>query len=283
MTKNYLNIQNPNKAANFIKSALYKWFQLFERPITTERIQLQMDLLANDVSIITSLGSIKGKSNFPNQMSIFNNWTLANHIAEIDIYPVGVRMYSALTKSDYHVIHPDGNVKNYTVQFEADLKLNDDLNCEFHRIVIKSVANANDKFKDNYALHRASDVVCYCMGMIEKNVIDSSLFENCFESDFEIQPLKNTSINSLSSILVWIEELNKTWANLSLNPVNISVHTSPDDEIEVKFDLLMEGVDMNGKSVSSLSKNQWLLSNDINEAFARVKLIRVEKLEPIFI
>ena len=283
MTRNYLNVQNPNRAANFVKSSLYKWFQLFERTLTKERVKLQMDLLADDVKIITSLGSIYGKKDFPNRLAIFENWTLANHIADIDIYPSGVRLYTAKTTSSYHVIHPDGQIKNYSVQFEADLKLNDDFTCIFQRIVIKSEGNDNDQFTDVYHQHRANDVIHYCMGMIEKNVEDSTLFEDCFADTFEIQPLKNEPINSIEGISPWVQSLHNKWSSLSLNPVNIDAQTISDDEIVVKFDLLMEGKTDDGKTMSSLSKNQWILSNKINEAFARVKLIQVEKLEPIFI
>ena len=121
------------------------------------------------------------------------------------------------------------------------------------------------------------------MGIIEKNVTEVSLFEDCFEEEFEIQPLRHDIINSTDGISPWIQSIHDYWNNLSLNPVNIEVNADKEDTIYIKFDLLMEGENEHGKDLSSLSKNEWVVSNDINESFARVKLIKVERLDPIFI
>jgi len=109
------------------------------------------------------------------------------------------------------------------------------------------------------------------------------LYKNFFNPEFEINTLNSEKITTLPDLSSWLAKLNLKWKNLMLNPTNIEAVILPSSEIQVSFDLLMEGENMDGMKKISLSKNIWVVTNNPLEEYARIKSMKAEALDAIFI
>ena len=283
LNSNSITSSNYNRSTNLVKSAIYRWFQLFEQPLTKERVDLQLKLLSPEIHIETPLGQISAKEQFPQKIFIFEQWVNAVHFDEIYVHPCGVRVYTAYLNSSYEVQMIDGSKVNYVVNFEADVILNDDLTYQFKRIKIKKDQKYHVFQKDIYSFLRTSELVHYSFGLLERSSDNIQLYKNFFNPEFEINTLNSEKITTLPDLSSWLAKLNLKWKNLMLNPTNIEAVILPSSEIQVSFDLLMEGENMDGMKKISLSKNIWVVTNNPLEEYARVKSMKAEALDAIFI
>ncbi len=271
------------REANFIKSTLYKWLQLWELPFSVEKSKFQMDLLAENIKILSPLGLVTGKNDFINIFGKAGDFIADFVLSDINIYPCGVGTYTAQAVCQYKRTFSDGTSENFVLQIEADLMKINPLKFIFQRIIIKKTEEAFRQTINTYERNRASEVIYYCMGIIEHNISDPKFYRDCFAKEFTIYPLQSAIIKNENDLNNWITGINGKLKGISIDPVNLQIVELPGHEIEVKFDLLFIGKNHEGQTVNSLSKNCWTLENDSHEAFARIKSIHVEKLEPIFI
>ncbi len=109
------------------------------------------------------------------------------------------------------------------------------------------------------------------------------MFKKCINTEFEINTLDSKKITNLHDLSSWLAKLNLKWKSVTLNPTNIEAVILPSSAIPVSFDQLVEGENRDGMKRISLSKNMWVLTNSPLEEYARIKNIKVEALDAIFI
>lgn len=281
----YLVFHGKTKASNLVKSAVYGWFQLFERPITTARLDCQMTLLDDNVRILTSIGAVYGKSHFPIILEMLDKQKSAFQFDNINVYPCGVGLYTAQCSISYQSEDSKGKTTSLNLNFEADLKKHDDLKYKFIRIRIKNIGESQTDFKDSYATNRSTSLIHHCMGLIESNIKNPEILNDCLLSDFVVFPLNSGQINDKDQLINWISKINDLLKDVAITPVNINVKSiaTSATEFRIEFDLLFEGKNGNGKQRNSLSKNIWIVKDDPNNFLPKIRSILVEKLEPIFI
>ncbi len=280
-----LKLYGKTKAANFVKSAVYRWFQLYERPLSPNRISCQMDLLDERVRIISAVGKVYGKEHFSAELLKFNNRKNSFVIENINVYPCGINMYTAQTTVFYNGVNATGENKSYMLTFEADLKRLDDISYTFLRIKLKTKKEVKGNFVDAHSQNRSLGLIHYCMGLIEHQVKDPGVLKSCFLPEFTVQPLGCNPIHERTELIQWISNINGLIQGVQISPVNITVEEIIDSDkfYDVQFDLLFEGYNSAGIFKNSLSKNRWIIKDNANDCLPKIKSIEVEKLEPIFI
>jgi hypothetical protein len=286
-TKSLFNppaISEKRSSLNFVKSVVYQWTHFFERPRNEKRIALFEDLLDEDIIFINSLLSVSGIENFKHFTNELEGLKISHFIEEIDSYPCGVGMYTVDANLRSQSTDKNGDTQEFLINFNGDVKIENDFKIKFLRLKVKdSDPKPVLKLQDNFIMNRACSVVHHCMGLVERNISTEKILDPIFTEGFAVNALYFGTIQSKAGIIEWINGIHKKIQNVSLTPVNIKANEINGNQIEVNFDLLIEGEIEEGERVESLSKNTWILEDNLDEIFSRVKMISVEKLDPIFI
>ncbi len=280
-----IKLHGKTRAANMVKSAVYRWFQLYEGSFNADRIGCQLDIMDDKVKIISALGLVSGKLHFSSELSRMDNTENAFHLGEINVYPCGVGMYSAQTEVIYQGKDSSGETRFFVLNFEADLKKLNDLTYKFIRIKLKTQKEFSGQFEEAYPMNRSLSLIYHCMGLIEHQLKDASQLTNCFLPKFTVYPLDHDQLNEPEQLISWITEINERIKGVSITPANVLIQKSTSDEFifHVQFDLLFEGINSEGRIRNSLSKNNWVVKDNPNDCLPKVQTIKVEKLEPIYI
>ena len=62
------------KNSHLALTQYYRWYQVYEVPLTKQRIANQADILAEDVEISSVAGVTKGKEGLEERLMLFNGW-----------------------------------------------------------------------------------------------------------------------------------------------------------------------------------------------------------------
>ncbi|CAF1288747.1 unnamed protein product, partial [Didymodactylos carnosus] len=89
-TQTTVNYYEQTRLTHLTLIQFYRWFQVYERPYTVERINNSLDILEDNVTIESSNGVMNGKDNYPNRLLTYRGWHNAHHIEilkDIEILP----------------------------------------------------------------------------------------------------------------------------------------------------------------------------------------------------
>lgn len=280
---NLWSLHGATKNINFIKSIVYRFFETLEVASLPHSKPALISMLDPKVRLTAPLGFFSGPDSVVDFARQFATSSVSFEVQDINVFPCGVGLFTAQTQIIFHQKNDAGEQESYRLLFEADIQKKGNLDFHFLRISIKNQEKLEADFESNYAINRTKSLVFYCMGLIEFKIGERKHLAEILHDDFEIFPLQSEPIRQLDGLLRWIVEFNNLLQIQSICPVNFKQKNAQSDGFEVEFDLLFECKNDEDKGMNPLSKNQWALSNDINERFARIKRIQVERLEPIFI
>jgi hypothetical protein len=109
------------KEKHSVKIQFYRWFQLYEREITDERIENQLSILSDDIEITSSAGTMKGKELYPERLRAYKGWKNSHRIHSIDVTKNKESKYLIEAKVSYKNIMPDGKELNYQLRYNTVL------------------------------------------------------------------------------------------------------------------------------------------------------------------
>ncbi len=259
----------------------YRWYQVYEIPFNQARINNQLDILSDDVEIITPNGISNGKSSVAARLSKFEGWKNAHHVQNITVVPS--QDDTLLLEADivYQSMRPDSDLE-HVVHYTTVLKLRDNDLPVFTNIKMtyakqvdplkKNTARIN--FQNTYVENRAKSFMHYWLYLM-KTENNHHLFKELLAQDFKLRPGTGVEIDNFEKFDAWLNSIPKHIKQGSHYPKNISIKECTDHTIRIGFYFEWHSESATAEQVTTLTHNEWVLENNPDERFARIKQMNV--------
>ena len=278
-----MKISTPTtKEQHLAKVQLYRWYQLYEREINQERINNQMEILADDIYMKTAAGEMNGKHNYPERLAVYKGWKNAHHVESTNIVYTekGIKLEADIR---YQNIRPDGEKNSYTIHYKTELAQNGNTLPLFSAIEIVPTGETMEAFKDAYAENRTKSLMYYWLASMERLDGDVEPFKELLASNFALNFSTSSQIKSIQELKTWLNEIPMQLKESSHYPENFSVKTIMENEYEVTVEFDWKGITKENKQVKARTKHIWYVVDNPNERFAKILKADVSQIEPFMI
>jgi hypothetical protein len=269
---------NKEKSINehFAKVQLYRWFQLYERELSTTRVNNQLDLLADDVYIENQEDQIKGKENYPNKLMGLRYWKNAHHIKNIRVTDVNLSLMSVEADVGYQNIQEFGHKSSYIIHYKAEMEQGTDSLPVFKNIKLVPILKTKLAFEDTYSQNRIKSLIHYFLGNLEKLDGDASPFNEILDEDFEINSLSTGLIDSKKKFELGLKENSKKFKRSTFNLKEYRIVELEKNKYKLEMYVNWDGINFKDEKMSKKIKHTWLITDDETQRFAKIKQAKVE-------
>ena len=259
----------------------HRWYQVYEVPFTDRRIANQKDILANDVEIVTSAGTSKGNNGLEDRLKVYTGWQNAHHVknTQVTLAPDGKLLLDA--DIIYQNIRPDNSKFSYTLRYSTRLQPRAGDLPVFERLELKSTGEIKEfKFEPRYAENRSKSFMHYWLYLIETAHQQSGKFKEILASDFNLQLSEGRTITQFAEFEQWLASIPKQIITSTHAAKNFSVVDAGNNLLNVSVDFDWKGINLEGKNMVGQTHHEWVLVNDMEERFARLKTMKVTLVQP---
>lgn len=275
--KKFAEIQN----AHLALTQYFRWYQVYEVPFTNARIRNQKDILSDDVEITSQMGTTKGKEGLEDRLMVFTGWQNAHHVqnAEVKTLPNGELSLEA--DIQYQNIRPDDSKFSYTLHYSTILQPRENDLPLFSKINLQATGEIKEfKFEAAYTENRAKSFMYYWLYCIETANGDSSKFKELLSNKFELFLSTNGLTDTFEKFDQWIAAIPSRIKISGHTPKNFSSKLNDDQTISVSVDFEWEGISVDDKEMTAETHHEWILENNLDERFARMKKMFVTQTKP---
>lgn len=273
------NIFKLEQQTHLALAQYYRWYQVYEVSFTAERIQNQKDILSEDVEISSQMGTTKGKEGLEDRLKVFTGWQNAHHVqnTEVQILPDGNLSLEADIL--YQNIRPDNSKFSYTLHYSTQLQPRENDLPLFTKLDLKPTAEVKEfKFEAAYPENRTKSFMHYWLYLMENP--NSNKFKELLADDFCLQLSSGEPITSLSKFEEWLKSVSATILTSTHSYKNFTVVENKDNTFIVTVDFDWKGINVKDEKMVAETHHEWLLTNNMNERFARMKTMKVTIIRP---
>ena len=274
------NKMERTKKSHLAKVQLYRWYQLYEREINNNRINNQMEILSEDVTITSAAGTMKGKENYPERLDAYKGWKNAHHVKNVNIIENENGSFNLEADIHYQNIKPDNAKSSYSIHYSNTLENTSDTFPIFSSINIKSTGELNKDFKDGYPENRAKSLMHYWLALMESLDGNSEPFKELLAENFELQFSTQSNITSIEQLHKWLNGTPLGLKQSNHYPENFSIKEVGKNLYEVIVEFDWYGFTKDNKKVKAKTHHTWLVTDNINDRFAKIKKVVVKQIEP---
>jgi len=268
--------------SHLAKTQYYRWYQLYERPINEQRITNQMDLFVDNVIIESATGIMKGKENYPKRLDSYEGWKNAHHVQNVTLVIDKGSKIQINADIRYQNIQPDGKKASYTLDYVMEFEDISNELPKLTRVIIKPTGETKDTFEDAYPNNRVNSLMYFWLSNMEQLDGNVKPFEELLTDDFELN-FSTAPIKSIKDLEIWLNGTPKQLSQSCHHPENLSVKTIDDTTFEVSVAFDWYGITKNGQKMKAKTLHKWVVIDDLNERFARIKKADVKQIEPLSI
>ncbi|TBR37769.1 hypothetical protein CBF23_013830 [Marinomonas agarivorans] len=277
--QNHFNSESTLKS-HLAKVQLYRWYQLYERPMNDARIANQMALFDENIIINSTSGQLKGKPNYPDALQRFKGWKNAHHVQSVTVTNTEKGAYQLTANIIYQGIKPDGEKSSYRIDYNTKLTSNGDLLPVFANIDLNVTGPAPVTFDDSYADNRMLSLLHYWLALMEQLDGNVEPFKEILTDDFRLNlSAKNNNINNIESFTKWLNGVPLQLQQSSHHIKNFSAQQIGADLYQLQVDFDWYGIMKTGQRMTAKTRHIWQVVDNPNERFARVQKVDVETLE----
>lgn len=263
------------------KAQFYRWYQLYERPITNNRVQNQLDILDNDIIITSAAGQQKGKQGYPARLALFKGWENAHHVQSVEVTSIGDGSYKLTANIEYQNIKPNGEKNSYRLNYDTRLQDTDSLLPQFTEITIKPTGVSDLTFEDAYPTNRALSLMHYFLALMEKLDGNVAPFKELLAPEFAFNfSSANNNIQTVEALSAWLNTVPSQLKQSSHYPENFSVTVTKEGQYLVSVDFDWYGITKSDQKMTAKTRHSWVIIDNPEERFARLKSINVEAIKP---
>lgn len=264
------------------KTQYYRWYQVYERDFLPSRIKNQMDILSDDVEITTAAGTLKGKATYPDRLKAYEGWKNAHHVqfANVQSYPDGTLRINA--EIIFQNIKPEGEKSQVKIAYDVYTSpLTSSELPTLNAVNIKpvEVLEVTD-FKDAYPTNRVLSLMHYWLFNVEKRDGNSEPFKALLTEEFELNFSQNRKIKNLEEFDAWLKGASSQVTETNHFPENIVITQLSENRYKLEVDFIWRGKTIKGVSMKAHTQHTWLIEDNIEEPFARIKQMNVKYKEP---
>ncbi len=265
--------------SHLAKTQYYRWYQLYERKMNTERIANQMDLFTTNISIESASGTMKGKENYPKRLDVYKGWKNAHHVQNVAFTKDNDGKELLIADIRYQNIKPDGKKTSYSLDYIMEFE---DFSTKLPKLVkvqIKPTGTTEDSFKDSYPNNRVNSLMYYWLANMEQLDGNITPFKELLADNFELN-FTSGQVNNIEDFEKWLNNAPKQLSQSSHHPKDLTIETVNETTFNVSVVFDWFGIAKNGQKMKAITKHNWVVVDDINERFARIKKMDVGLIEP---
>ncbi len=259
----------------------HRWYQIYERPINDARFGNQLDILADDVVIESQLGISKGKEGLRDRLKMFDGWLNAHHVGKTEVKPLDAETLSLEADILYQNIRPDQSKYSYTLRYSTILKKRaNDLPVFTSLKLIPTGPVDPPLFTDAYPANRALSFMHYWLYCIETAGGKAERFRELLADSFQLHLSTTRLTDSWEKFEQWIASISERVKMSGHTPKNFQASENPDQAINVSVDFEWQGISVDDKNMIAETHHEWILENNLDERFARMKQMKVVQTIP---
>jgi hypothetical protein len=257
----------------------YRWFLVYEMPFTQARIDNQLDILAEEVAISSQAGNTKSKASLPDRLKMYEGWLNAHHVKRVEVTNIDDKNLSLEATILYQNIRPNDSRYSYTIHYRVDLELRPADLPLLAKVDIKTTDVVEPpEFIPSYAQNRAQSFMHYWLYLMENRNANAALFKELLADGFELDPGIGMQLSSWSAFEAWRESIRNQTKASAYTAKNLQVKSATDDDIQVTVDFEWQGINNKRQPITALYHHEWVLENNPDERFARLKKLKIKKL-----
>lgn len=273
----FKNIQNSHLAL----TQYYRWYQVYEVPFNEARINNQLDILDIDVEIASMAGTTKGKEGLEDRLRLFEGWKNAHHVKNTQVSLLDNGELSLQADILYQNIRPDDSRYSYTIHYSTTLHPRENDLPIFTKLKIEGTGSIDEpQFESAYVDNRAKSFMHYWLYLIETAGVNGHKFKELLSDEFELNLSTTSKVETLDKFNEWIESIPTRIKTSGHYPKNFSAKENDDNTISVSVDLDWEGISVDDKPMIAQTHHEWILENNLDERFARMKKMSVTQVVP---
>ncbi len=267
--------------SHLAKAQYYRWYQLYERPMNEARIANQMDLFMDTIVIESAAGTMKGKENYPERLTVYKGWKNAHHVQNVAVTTHENGKTQIIADIKYQNIKPDGKKASYTIDYVMEVENNLKALPKLSKVSIKTKGETQDSFKDAYPNNRVNSLMYYWIANMEQLDGNVKPFEELLTKEFELNFSTSSQIKTLSELEIWLNETPKQLIQSSHYPENLIIKVIDENTFEVSVAFDWYAIAKNGQKMKAKTQHKWIVIDNPNERFARIKKADVSQIEPL--
>jgi hypothetical protein len=259
----------------------HRWYQVYEVPFTKARINNQMDILATDVEITTSAGTSKGSAELPERLKVYEGWQNSHHVQNTQVALLDDHTLKLEADILYQNIRPDNSRYSYTIHYQITLELRNNELPVFKTVTIQPTGTIeNPQFESAYANNRAKSFMHYWLYLMETVAFNRIKFKELLAENFELNMSTTSKIESLEKFNEWAVTIPQQILESGHYPKKFSTQENNDSTISVSVNFDWEGISIDNKPMVDETHHEWVLENNLDERFARMKKMTVTQIRP---
>jgi hypothetical protein len=134
------------------------------------------------------------------------------------------------------------------------------------------------KFEAAYPENRTKSFMHYWLYLMENR--DAEKFKELLAPDFSLQLTSNDEITSFSKFEEWLKSISARVLTSFHSYKNFEVTDNKDNTFTVSVDFDWKGFNVAEEKMIAETHHEWLLTNNLDERFARMKRMKVTALKP---
>ena len=275
--KKFKDIQNNHLAL----TQYYRWYQVYEVPLNKARINNQLDILAEEIEISSQAGTSKGKLGIEDRLRMFEGWQNAHHVENTSIKQLNDEELSLEADILYQNIRPDDSRYSYRIHYSTSLKLRENDLPLFTKVHLEPIGTVeNPQFTSAYAENRAKSFMHYWLYLMETASVNGNKFKELLAVQFKLNLSTGSKIDTLKGFNEWLATASSQVKQSGHYPENLSITENTDNTIHVSVDFEWEGISAENKPMIAETHHEWVLENNLEERFARMKMMKVTQTKP---
>jgi len=263
----------------------YRWFQVFEVPQNKRRISNHMEILGDSVKITTSQGPIYGQQGMRNFLNFVKDWKNSHHIEHTDFKTNMDGTFTLEANILYQNVLPDGEWNNYRLHYTTQLEPAKNIGYLpiFTELqLLPTEISEPPVYKDAYSENRCKSFIYYWFTLLDDFNGNGEKFGELLSPNCDLRFFERKAINLQQFVDIMTDAFMDIRIGLHL-PQNIQVKKKDDGLFSVSFDLEWFGLNHNGQELTGKVHHDWILVNNRNERFARMKKMSITMVEPFHI
>ncbi len=264
---------------HLVLAQYHRWYQVYETPFTDCTIKNQKDILSDDVEIISQNGTTKGKNGLEERLRVFTGWQNAHHVQKTDIKLLEDGNLSLEADILYQNIRPDHSKYSYTLHYSTLLKQRDNDLPVFTMLNLQPIGVVEEfQFDEAYTENRVKSFMHYWLYLME--CPDLEKFRELLDADFVLNLSTNEHISDFENFKIWIDSIPLRIKTSSHSYKNLKITKNEDATFSVSVAFDWKGISINDEKMIAETQHEWLLSNNTEERFSRMKQMNVTIIKP---
>ncbi|MDI9320577.1 MAG: hypothetical protein QM530_08910 [Phycisphaerales bacterium] len=273
------NLFNLEQITHSVLAQYHRWYQVYEVPFTNNTIANQKGILSDEVEITSQNGTTKGKEGLEDRLSVFTNWQNAHHVQKTEVKLLGNGDIALEADILYQNIRPDNSKYSYTIHYSAILEERENDLPIFKMLNLQPTGIIEDfKFEEAYTENRAKSFMHYWLYLMECPNVDR--FKELLDKKFILHLSTGETISDFENFKSWIQSTQSKLKTSTHQYKNLEIRNNTDNTIKVNVDFEWKGITVEHKKMIAETHHEWIISNDTENRFAKMKQMNVTALKP---